>query len=74
MTLELENLMNTHFFLLFVVLKDLDDIKAANNTFMEKPYYYKFAQAWLGNGLVTAPSKLYISYFHYNYDINCLHK
>ncbi|XP_047522063.1 cytochrome P450 4C1-like isoform X1 [Pieris napi] len=38
-----------------LLLSDPDDIRLVTNAFIEKPYYYKFANAWLGNGLFTAP-------------------
>ncbi|XP_026321585.1 cytochrome P450 4V2-like [Hyposmocoma kahamanoa] len=42
-----------------LVLKDLDDIKAVNTAYIDKPYYYKFGQPWVGYGLVTAPSSIW---------------
>uniref|UniRef100_A0A0K8TV78 Cytochrome p450 n=1 Tax=Epiphyas postvittana TaxID=65032 RepID=A0A0K8TV78_EPIPO len=42
-----------------VIVSDPEDVKAVNNTFIEKPFYYSFGRIWLGNGLVTAPGSIW---------------
>ncbi|CAK1550355.1 unnamed protein product [Leptosia nina] len=42
-----------------LILSNPDDIKAAANTFLEKPFYYNFAKIWLGNGVLLAPGWLW---------------
>ncbi|KAF9805943.1 hypothetical protein SFRURICE_004155 [Spodoptera frugiperda] len=36
-----------------------DDVKMVTNSFVEKPYFYDFGRAWLGDGLVTAPGYIW---------------
>ncbi|KAI8439113.1 hypothetical protein MSG28_012971 [Choristoneura fumiferana] len=40
-------------------VSDPEDVKAVNNAFIEKPFYYSFGRIWLGNGLVTAPGSIW---------------
>ncbi|XP_052751223.1 probable cytochrome P450 312a1 isoform X2 [Galleria mellonella] len=38
-----------------LVISDPEDVIIVTNSFVEKPYFYNFAQNWVGNGLITAP-------------------
>ncbi|XP_052751221.1 cytochrome P450 4c21-like isoform X1 [Galleria mellonella] len=42
-----------------LVISDPEDVIIVTNSFVEKPYFYNFAQNWVGNGLITAPVKVW---------------
>lgn len=36
-----------------------EDIKVINNTFINKPFIYKFAKLWVGDGIACAPAEIW---------------
>ncbi|XP_053610738.1 cytochrome P450 4c3-like isoform X2 [Plodia interpunctella] len=40
-------------------LCDPEDVKVVTNAFIEKPFYYKFAKLWLGDGMLIASGPIW---------------